>query len=93
MKRYLKNLWGAICGSDPFRAELKDAKEKMKKSADNLSAMQNQLYSALEKWDQALWALEKAEAQVKSLQQLTENLRRRIAEKDSLIARMEKELK
>jgi hypothetical protein len=50
------------------------------------------LYSALEKWDKATKNWESSLAQVRSLQQLTENLRERIADKDRMIAQLEEEL-
>ena len=73
MKRYFNNLWMALIGSDPFRDELQDAKDKLNKAADNLSAMQNQLYAALEKWEQSAKRIDDYEA-------LIENLRERIKE-------------
>jgi len=92
MKYYFKNLCLALAGSNPYLAELKDSRGKLQKAADNMAGLQNQLYSALEKWDSALKNLSKAEDQVKSLQQLTENLRERIKDKDKLIKELEKEL-
>lgn len=90
--RYLKNLIKALFGLDPYRDELEDAREKMQKSADNLSAMRNQLYVALDRWDSALARYEEAEKRAMSLQVLTENLRQRIADKDKLIKELENEL-
>ena len=63
-----------------------------KKAAENLSAMQDQMYSALEKWDGEAKLLAQSQKQVASLQQLTENLRERIADKDKMIAQLEEEL-
>ena len=90
--RYLKNLIKALFGLDPYRAELEDAREQLRKSSENMSDMQNHIYSALEKWDQAVARHEEAEKRAISLQVLTENLRQRIAEKDRLIKELENEL-
>jgi chromosome segregation ATPase len=92
IKRYLKNLMKALFGLDPYQDEVDVLKEQLEKSAENMSAMQDQLYSALEKWDKATKNWESSLAQVRSLQQLTENLRERIADKDKMIAQLEKEL-
>lgn len=90
--RYMKNLMKALFSLDPYRDELEEAKEQTRKSAENMSAMQNQLYTALEKWDHAVTCYEEAEKRAMSLQVLTENLRQRIAEKDKLIKELENEL-
>ena len=92
MKQYFKNLWLALTGRNPFQEELDEAKGQMKKAAENLSAMQDQMYSALEKWDGEAKLLAQSQKQVASLQQLTENLRERIADKDKMIAQLEEEL-
>lgn len=92
MKHYLKNLFLALTGSTPFLVELEEAKEQLGKSAENMSAIQNQLYSALEKWESATYEVESYKKDVRGYQQLTENLRERIADKDRLIAALEEEL-
>lgn len=97
MKRYLKNLWGALCGSDPFRTQLAEAREQLEKAAENISSLQDQLYAALNHWDGCQMKLEEANKaleaatetaackQLKSMQRLVENLRQRIKEKDAEI--------
>lgn len=84
MKRYVKNLWLALTGANPYSDELQDAKDKLNKAADNLSAMQNQLYAALEKWEQSAKRIDDYEA-------LIENLHERINEKDTLMERMKED--
>lgn len=84
MKRYFKNLWMALTGCDPFRDELEEKNSQLENAADNLSAMQNQLYAALEKWEQSAKRIDDYEA-------LIENLRERIKEKDTLMERMKED--
>lgn len=84
MKRYVKNLWLALTGANPYSDELQDAKDKLNKAADNLSAMRNQLYAALEKWEQSVKRTDDYEA-------LIENLREHIKEKDTLMERMKED--
>ena len=92
MKYYLKNLFLALTGNNPFQIELKETKQQLEKAAENMSAMQDMYYKALENWTQAIKTLEASEKRCGSLQQLTENLRERIADKDRMIAKLEKEL-
>lgn len=97
VKRYLKNLMKALFGLDPYREELEEAKQQLEKSAENLSAMQDQYYKALDNWGETQKALEESDATNKKLLQrigtiekraassqvLVENLRERIKEKDA----------
>jgi len=76
MKRYFKNVCLALMGINPFRQELDEKTSQYEKTADNLSALQKQYYTALENWD-------KAEKDASALQQLVENLRTRKKEKDA----------
>lgn len=92
IKRYLKNLAKALFGLDPYEEEMTAAKEQLKKSAENIAALRSQLFSALERWEDALKDLDESEKRVSSLQVLTENLRGRIKGKDALISKMEAEL-
>ena len=80
IERYLKNLMKALFGLDPYRDELEEAKEQVRKSAENMKTMQDHLYAALEKWDNAVTEMEKSDALATSLQTLTENLRQRLAD-------------
>ena len=82
IKRYLKNLVNAFLGRDPYREELEETKEKLEKSAENMKAMQDQLYSALDKWNEVVKTSEDLSRQVESREKLIENLRERINEKD-----------
>lgn len=76
MKRYFKNLWLALMGVNPFQQELDEKCSQYERTADNLSALQQQYYTALDNWD-------KAEKNACGQQQLVENLRVRIKEKDA----------
>lgn len=97
MKRYVKNLVLAIRGRNPFADEVEDLKEKLENAGENVRGLQDQLYAALEKWNEAQqllfesgrmvgerdkWLAEK-ERQMDSQQQLVENLRDRIRDKDA----------
>lgn len=97
MKRYIKNLVLAVCGRNPFAEEVADLKEKLEKAGENVRGLQDQLYAALEKWNEAQqllfesgrmvgerdkWLAEK-DRQAASQQQLVENLRERIRDKDA----------
>lgn len=76
MKQYFKNLVMAIRGRNPFAEEVADLREKLEKAAENVSSLRDQLYAALEKW-------EAAKKSAASQQQLVENLRERIKDKDA----------
>lgn len=76
MKRYFKNLVLAIRGRNPFAEEVEGLKEKLEKAGQNVSGLNEMYYSALEKW-------EAAEKRAASQQQLVENLRERIRDKDA----------
>lgn len=82
MKRYLKNLLSALLGNNPYRAERDDLAVKLEKAGENISRLQDLYYNVLEKW-------EANKKQVASLQQLVENLRERIADKDAIIAKLQ----
>lgn len=71
MKRYLKNLLAALLGNNPYQAELEKADE-------NVKQLRDMYFAACEKWEQN-------DKQVASLQQLVENLRERIKDKDAAI--------
>ncbi|MBQ8713027.1 MAG: hypothetical protein IJ551_09470 [Prevotella sp.] len=84
MKHYLKNLIAALLGRNPYREELDEVREHYEQAADNVRSMQDMYYNALEKWAEA-------DKQAKSLQALTENLRERIREKDTMMEQMREE--
>ena len=71
MKRYLKNLLAALLGNNPYQAELEKADE-------NVKQLRDMYFAACEKWEQN-------DKKVASLQQLVENLRERIKDKDAAI--------
>ena len=47
MSRYLKNLLTALCGVDPYAAELEELKEKYKKTSDPEYGNKKKKYSIL----------------------------------------------
>ena len=105
MKRYFKNLWMALTGCDPFRDELEEKNSQLENAAENVQALQDQLYAALDKWEQSVLMAEKSSKafeevseklaserqMVHDLEVLIENLRERINEKDTLMERMKQD--
>lgn len=79
MKRYFKNLLSALLGNNPYQAERDELRRQMEQAAENVRGMNELYYTVLEKW-----AANKR--QLASLQQLVENLRERIKDKDDAIA-------
>lgn len=84
MKRYLKNLLAALLGNNPYEAERDELAAKLEKADENVHGMNELYYTVLEKW-----AANKR--QIASLQQLVENLRERIQDKDAAIGQLKKE--
>lgn len=84
MKQYLRRLWLALTGEDPFACEVSDLREKLERAGENVRSLNEMYYSAVERWAAA-------EKQAKSLQTLVENLRERNHDKDALIKRMDEE--
>lgn len=78
MKRYLKNLLAALLGNNPYEAERDELRRQMKQAAENVERLRDMYCAACEKWEQS-------DKQVVSLQQLVENLRERIKDKDAAI--------
>jgi peptidoglycan hydrolase CwlO-like protein len=56
----------------------------MEQASENVEQLRNMYCAACEKWEQG-------DKQVASLQQLVENLRERIKDKDAVIAQLQKE--
>ena len=78
MKRYFKNLLSALLGNNPYRAERDEMAAKLEQAGDNVRGLQELYYNMVERW-------EVERKQVASLQQLVENLRERIKDKDAAI--------
>ena len=78
MKRYLKNLLAALLGNNPYQAERDELAAKLEKADENVKQLRDMYFAACEKWEQN-------DKQVASLQQLVENLRERIKDKDAAI--------
>ena len=80
MKDYLRNLALALMGRNPYQAERDDLAEKLEKADENVRVLKHLYCNVLEKW-------ESKQKQAASLQQLVENLRERIKDKDAAIDR------
>lgn len=78
MKRYFKNLLSALMGNNPYEAERDELAAKLKKAAENVERLRDMYCAACEKWEQS-------NKQLTSQQQLVENLRERIKDKDAAI--------
>lgn len=79
MRRYFRNLLSALLGNNPYQEERDELRRQMEQAAENVRDMNELYYTVLEKW-----AANKR--QLASLQQLVENLRERIKDKDDAIA-------
>lgn len=79
MKQYFKIFLSALLGNNPYEAERDDLAAKLEKAGENYRGLQELYYNMVERW-------EAERKQVASLQQLVENLRERIKDKDAAIA-------
>ena len=86
MKRYFKNLLSALLGNNPYKAERDELRRQMEQASENVERLRDMYCAACEKWAQG-------DKQVASLQQLVENLRERIADKDAAIEQLQHHLK
>lgn len=84
MRRYFKNLLSALLGNNPYQAERDDLAAKLAKADENVRGLNELYYNMVERW-------EAEQKQTTSLQQLVENLRERIADKDAAIDQLKKE--
>ena len=86
MKEYWKNLWNAIRGRNPYRAELDEVKAKYEKTAKDVSHLSVIYQKCIEQWN---------EAEVKASQVLTmaDGLKQQLAERDQEIKRLRKQIK
>lgn len=85
MRRYFKNLLSALLGNNPYRAERDEMTAKLEQAGDNVRGLQELYYNMVERW-------EAERKQMASLQQLVENLRERIADKDAVIDQLQHHL-
>ena len=85
MKRYLKNLLSALLGNNPYEAERDDLAAKLEQAGENVRGLNELYYNMVERW-------EAERKQVASLQQLVENLRERIKDKDAVIDQLQHHL-
>ena len=84
MKRYLKNLLSALLGNNPYETERDEMAAKLEQAGENVRGLQELYYNMVERW-------ETERKQMASLQQLVENLRERIKDKDAAIVQLKKE--
>ena len=92
MKRYIKNLWLALTGSDPYQAELVEKDRQLENAAVNVNSLQEIYYDILDKYTDAKERLAKSEKQVMSYQALVENQRERIRDFQQRIEDYNKEM-
>ena len=99
MKRYFNNLLLALLGRDPYQQELDKVKKEYEltaekvKQLDDMRLQFDEKMSELEaKVSEAEKEVSKAEGKIKDYQNLTENLRRRVTEKDLEIERYKRKL-
>jgi len=85
MKRYLKNLLSALLGNNPYEAERDEMRRQMEQASENVERLRDMYCAACEK-------LAQGDKQVASLQQLVENLRERIKDKDAVIEQLQHHL-
>ena len=85
MRQYFKNLLSALLGNNPYRAEREELAEKLAKADEHVHGLNELYYNMLEKW-------ETDRKQLASLQQLVENLRERIKDKDAVIEQLQNDL-
>ena len=82
--RYIRHIILALLNKNPFQEELERVKSEYEQTANNLKDAQEQIFIIEEK-------LSGAESLVKDYQNLTENLRERITDKDTLFDRERRE--
>lgn len=97
MVRYIMFLLAAILGRNPFKKELDDMTEKLEKASENVQRLREMYYSVLENWQAAMTLLEQQrtedERQRNDLQNLVENLRERIKEKNAELERHDEDFR
>lgn len=84
LKRYLKNLWRAITGKNPFEAEMQEEQRRCQAAEEKTKALGADVARLL--GDRT-----RAEQEVKNYQNLTENLRQHLVDKDVVKERMKKD--
>jgi chromosome segregation ATPase len=85
MKNYLRNLLSALLGNNPYQTERDELRRQMEQASENVKQLRDMYCAACEKWEQS-------DKQVASLQQLVENLRERIKDKDAVIEQLQHHL-
>ena len=85
MKQYFKNLLAALLGRNPYETERDELRRQMEKSGENVRCLNELYYTVLEKWAAT-------SRQLASLQQLVENLRERIKDKEAAIEQLQHHL-
>lgn len=85
MKRYFRNLLSALLGRNPYETERDEMAAELEKVGENYRGLNELYYNMVERWGTE-------QKQMASLQQLVENLRERIKDKDAVIGQLQKEL-
>ena len=76
MRRYFKNLLIALMGRNPYQIELDELREHYEKAAERVNELNDFYFKMVEKMDQT-------KRRMNDYQTLIENLRNRLAEKET----------
>jgi len=94
MKKYFQNLWAAICGKNVYLSEfdlvsdeLMQTKSELAQALLDLATATEEVKEMSKKYDECWQNTMKMNGQVDTLNQLVENYRDRISEKDVLMER------
>lgn len=88
MKQYFRNLWTALTGRNPYQLELYGVREEFEQAQAELARLRESVAALGTAHAQMSKTIVEDAKMNGSLQQLVENLRGRIGEKDSLIQQM-----
>lgn len=86
MKTYCKNLWNALWGRNPYRAELDEVKAKYEKTEADVTQLSVMYQKCIEHWNAA-------DKTVEQLNALTDDLKRQLADRDKTIRQLQKQNK
>lgn len=85
MKQYIKNLFLALYGHDPYAWELSEARAKFDIKTVDYEHLREQYQKALALWNDAATECEIAKGQLDKALNLIENLRERLSEREKTI--------
>ena len=86
---YLRNLWLAVRGRNPYLVELDGVKEDLAKAREELEKAVGNARLLGELYERTEVLMKEDDKTINGYKTLVENLRERIREKDDLIARMQ----